>query len=528
MRRNSSFFASTILCMPFIFCYLPFITAENKIAAKECAPYAEQLPVFEELDLTVKEALDVFKVPGVAIGIVIDGKVALTKGYGYRDIEQQLPVTENTLFGIGSCTKAFTTFILGQLVNEGKITWDDPVILHIPEFRLLDIYTTHHTTIKDLVAHRSGLAPHDFLWFKPDLTRQDIINSLGYLEPAFPLREKFLYNNLMFNVAGIVIERVTGQLWEKVVFKRIFNPLSMHYSNCSVEESKKNGDYSLPYLEVGGRIKRISFFNMHAGIPAGGINSNVSDMVKWIQLQLSTGSLFNHDFIAKEILNEMHTIQIGLSTSTKEEKFQFGYGLGWRTGIYRGHYYVDHNGEIDGFVARVFLLPEQNTGFVVLSNSNNGSNLVEAVTNSIADQLLGKNDIDWIKKMKNKQDEVNKESLVPAEEHALQLQPSHRVEEYVGNYEHPAYGKIVITLKNNKLSAAYGEICISLSPKCYDIFEGTIEDALSESKVSIDFSFSSNISGTICELLIPLDSSVKPILFKKEPVGTPPSQFRIK
>ena len=333
-----------------------FATESSPSTIEKITPVTNTL---NDLDSIVNDALDVFNVPGVAIGIVVDGKVVLSKGYGYRNLDQSLPTTENTLFAIGSCTKAFTTFILGQLVDEGKINWDDPVITYIPEFRLMDQYTTHHITIRDLVAHRSGMARHDMLWFNSGFTRSDVIKSLQYLEPACKLREKFQYNNLMYTVAGILIEKVTGQTWEEALSSRIFTPLAMLNSNDSEKESQKSKDFSMPYAEVAGAVKAIPFRSIHSVAPAGAINSSVSDMLKWVQLQLSDGTLLDKHFIRKETLQEMHTIQMSMAASTPDDEvYHFGYGLGWCTGIYRGHYYLHHGGGVDGFISQVSLLPQ--------------------------------------------------------------------------------------------------------------------------------------------------------------------------
>ena len=471
-----------------------------------------------DIDSIVNEALDVFNVPGVAIGIVVDGKVVLSRGYGYRNLDQSLPTTENTLFAIGSCTKAFTTFMLGQLVNEGKITWDDPVISHIPEFRLMDQYSTHHITIRDLVAHRSGMARHDLLWFNPEFNRSDVIKSLQYLEPACKLREKFQYNNLMYTVAGILIEKVTGQTWEEALSSRIFIPLTMLNSNDSVKESQKSEDFSMPYAEVAGEIKAIPFRSIQSVAPAGAINSSVSDMVKWIQLQLSNGTLLDKHFIYKETLQEMHTIQMPMVASpTDEEVYHFGYGLGWCTGIYRGHYYLHHGGGIDGFISQVSLLPQEKIGVVVLSNSSSdGTFAVSCITNTIIDKLLEKTDVNWIEKSKSQREQIKKaQQERPDANNELISTPAHKLEDYVGYYEHPAYGIVQVKLENDQLFAIYGEMVASLSCKCYDIFNGKIDEALLD-KSTIIFSFANNTSGDICELSIPLDQTVKPIIFKRK------------
>lgn len=492
------------------------LAIESSPSTIEIAPVTNSL---NDLDSIVNDALNVFNVPGVAIGVVVDGKVILSKGYGYRNLDQALPATENTLFAIGSCTKAFTTFILGQLVDEGKINWDDPVIAYIPEFRLMDQYTTHHITIRDLVAHRSGIARHDMLWFNSDFTRSDVIKSLQYLEPACKLREKFQYNNLMYTVAGILIEKVTGQTWEEALSSRIFAPLSMLHSNESEKKSKTSEDFSMPYAEVAGEIKAIPFRNIHSVAPAGAINSSVSDMLKWVQLQLSDGTLLGQHFIRKETLQEMHTIQMPMTASTPDEEvYHFGYGLGWCTGIYRGHYYLHHGGGIDGFISQVSLLPQEKIGVVVLSNSSSdGAFAVSVITNTIIDKLLEKTDVDWMEKSKNQRDQFKKaQSEQTVEGNELNSKPAHKLEDYVGYYEHPAYGIVQVKLENDRLSATYGEMTLSLSHKCYDIFNGKIDEALFGDKSTISFSFSNNTSGDICELSLPLDQSVKPIVFKRK------------
>ena len=194
----------------------------------------------------------------------MDGKVVFTKGYGVRNFSEPLPVTENSLFAIGSCSKAFTTFALGQLVDEeeGMIAWDDPVIKYIPEFPLTR-YSCHPSpTIKDIVTHRSGLPRHDFVWYNSKFSRSELLNRLQHLEPTSDLREKFQYNNLMYAVAGLVIERVTGQTWEDFVQSRIFDPIGMNLSNFSVDDSQKSNDYASPHSERNEQTAVIPFRNL--------------------------------------------------------------------------------------------------------------------------------------------------------------------------------------------------------------------------------------------------------------------------
>ena len=231
-------------------------------------------------DSFVNEAIKAWEVPGLALGIVKDGRIILAQGYGFRDIEGKLPVTPKTLFAIGSCTKAFTTFVMGTLVDEGKLDWDAPVRNYIPEFRMYDRVATELMTPRDLVTHRSGLPRHDLVWYNATISRKKIVDRLPYLVPSETFRSKFQYNNLMFMTAGYLVERVTGQSWEDTVRHRIFEPLGMTGSNFSVKDSQKTADFAKPYADRDDKVVEVPFRDISNAGPAGSINSNVEDMAR--------------------------------------------------------------------------------------------------------------------------------------------------------------------------------------------------------------------------------------------------------
>lgn len=346
------------------------------------------------IDRIVDRALKEFQVPGGAVGVIVDGKLVYAKGFGYRDLEKQLPVTPETLFAIGSCTKAFTTFVLGSLVEEGVIEWDDRVIKHLPDFRLSDDYVTKNLTIRDLVTHRSGLARHDDVWYNTSLSRTELYHRLKDLEFESGLREKFHYSNLLYALAGLLIERVTGQSWENEVQKRIFTPLGMKFSNFSVDDSQKSNNFALPYEEQKEDVKKIPFRNICSIGPAGSINSTIVEMAQWVQLHLSNGTLMGKELIQESTLNEMHTLQFANADFPKNKTYILGYGLGWFIGNYEGHYLVEHSGCIDGFFAITSMLPHDKIGVIILTNSNSGGDFVKEVSKSIFDCLLGIEKID--------------------------------------------------------------------------------------------------------------------------------------
>lgn len=471
-----------------------------------------------DIDEVVNRALEVFQVPGASVGVVVDGELIFAKGYGYRDLERKLPVTPETLFAIGSCSKAFTTFVLGALVDEGVIEWDDSVIKHLPEFRLMDEHATRNMTIRDLVTHRSGLPRHDFVWYNSDLSRVEFLNRLKHLEFVNDLREKFHYNNLMYAVAGLLIEKVTGQSWENAVQQRIFIPLGMGHSNFSVENSKNNDNFSYPYAERKEVVQAIPFRNISNIGPAGSINSNVVDMSKWLQLQLSNGTVSEKKFVQETTLNEMHTLQFAKADFPKDRGYFLGYGLGWFIGNYGGHYLVEHGGGIDGFIANTSLFPQKKIGVIVLSNSSDGGGgFVNSVSKSIFDRLLELEKVDWVEKLSTiqKEGKSSKKDVDSAGKH-LGTKPSHKLEDYVGEYEHPGYGLVKVYLKDGQLVSSYNRIVTPLTHKHYDIFLGSKE---CEDPVFADmhFSFQTCCSGYIAEVHIPFEA--KPTVFKKKVAG---------
>lgn len=350
-----------------------------------------------DLEHDINEALKVFQVPGLAIGIIKEDQVLLAKGYGMRNVEDHLPVTENTLFAIGSCTKAFTAFLLGQLVDEGKMEWDDPVIRHLPQFQLIDPYLTEHVTIRDILCHRVGIARQDELWENPLFAHSDVLPSLCNLKCEHGFREKFLYNNLLYATAGILTGTIRGQAWEEVLTERIFFPLEMTKSNASLEKTLKSADFALPYHTLSGKVTAVPFRDISSIAAAGNIYSNASDMLQWIKLQLSDGS----SLIKKETLQEMHFIQIPTPSAFNEEVYGLGYGLGFGVASYRGHYCLSHQGKIDGFTARVSLIPSKKIGIIVLTNSTSGGPFAAKSISQIAlDHLLEAPPIDWLEQSK--------------------------------------------------------------------------------------------------------------------------------
>ncbi|HZM85412.1 MAG TPA: serine hydrolase domain-containing protein, partial [Blastocatellia bacterium] len=340
------------------------------------------------LDGFVEQVMKDWHVPGLAVAIVKDGKVVYAKGFGYRDVKKGLKVSPDTLFAIGSCSKAFTATSLAILSGEGKLDWDKSVRDYLPDFRLQDAYATAQLRPRDLVTHQSGLPRHDLVWYGSTLSRKEIYDRLRYLEPSRPLHARYQYNNLMFMTAGVLIERISGSTWEEFVRRRLLDPLGMKTSNFSVNDSQKTSDFSLPYQEENGQVKEIPFRNIDAIGPAGSINSSVNEMTRWLFLQLGKGKFDGRQIIPEKNLAETHTPQIVAGGDLKyDESFYSSYAMGWAVTSYRGHPALAHSGGIDGFTSAVRFLPKDQLGVVVLTNSSSPASGL--IASNAVDRMLG-------------------------------------------------------------------------------------------------------------------------------------------
>ena len=468
----------------------------------------------DSVDCWMHQAVESLRIPGIAVAVVVDGQTVLAKGYGFRDVAQELPVTEQTLFAIGSCSKAFTAFALGQLADDGWIAWDDPVIKHIPEFRVSDIYATHYITIRDLVAHRTGYARHDFVWYGSTAPRSEILKRIEYLEPVNQLREKFQYNNLMYAVAGLVIERVTGQTWEEFVQKRIFDPLGMKQANFSVDVSQRSENFSLPYSEREEQVTPIPFRNLDIVGPAGSINACAANMAQWIKLHLGEGSFEGNLLIHPETLKSMHKTHMPLEYPSYEETpYIFGYGLGWMIGLHKGRYTVVHGGGIDGFTSSIALFPKEKMGVVILTNSDRHFLFPTYAAYGIADRFLGEEQSHWLTQVQEKEKKV-KETLKTNDKVATpSTMPIRPFSDYLGEFEHPGYGSVHIREQNGELQVSLNAIVYQLKHKCYDHFSASCSQLLD---YQIHCSFVSDDSGKINAFHLSTEPSLPPTIFKRK------------
>lgn len=413
-----------------------------------------------ELKEYYNSALHDWEVPGMAIAIVKDGKMILSEGFGERDVVNGGAVNGKTMFPIASNTKAVTAAALAVLVDQGRISWDDQVIEYLPWFKLYDPYVTEHMTIRDLLTHRSGLATFsgDLLWYGTDYSREEIIRRARYLEPKYGFRERFGYSNIMYLMAGEIIPAVTGISWDDFVEKHFFDPLGMKRSVTSTADLPNYRNVATPHTDFQGEIIPVEYLNWDNIAPAGSIISCVDDVAKWLILQLSRGIFQDDTIFDPERSREMWSANtvLGVSEFTEQywpSTFFRAYGLGWTLSNYKGHKIVGHSGGYDGMISYTCLVPDENLGFVILTNKNSG--LYYPLVYKTLDVFLGGSQTDWsdlmlsFNKKRDSADRLKREQWKANRVEGTA--PSLPLQAYTGTYGGQLYGDAIVKVENNRL-----------------------------------------------------------------------------
>jgi CubicO group peptidase (beta-lactamase class C family) len=420
-----------------------------------------------DIDRLAARTMQTFSVPGLAIGVVKDGHLVFAKGYGVRALGSAAAVDADTVFAIGSNTKAFTTAALAILVDEGKLHWDDRVIDYLPDFRMWDPYVTREFTIRDLLTHRSGLGTGagDLLFVTPtDFTRQDLLHALRYLKPVSSFRSGFAYDNLMYVVAGQVVAAASGQSWEDFVTARILKPL--HMDACAVDDERlaDRGNVASPHVMVEGKLTKIAPLSIPLVAPAGAIQCNVTGMSKWVMTQLARGrspdgaSLFSEARSA-ELWTPQTPLPVAGDRLPITHTHFVSYGLGWLLEDVDGYKRVSHNGGLPGMVTHVSMVPELNLGVIVLTNQQEPAAL-EAVAFQIIEAYAGMTKRDWValsNASKAKRDERMKEAdaaSAASVKNAGGWQPSD-LRAYAGTFKDPWRGEVTITEQGGSLHLTF-------------------------------------------------------------------------
>jgi CubicO group peptidase (beta-lactamase class C family) len=443
----------------------------------------------QDLDRTVEEIRNDFRVVGLAVAVVKDGALVYAKGFGERELGSGAPVDEDTLFAIGSNTKAFTAAGIGILVDEKKMGWDDRVTKHLPWFELYDPYVTREITVRDLLSHRSGLGRRgDINWYASDFDREEVVRRVRFLEPDSSFRSQAGYQNTMFLAAGEVTEAVSGTSWDDWMKRRILEPLGMMRSRTSVGELSGMENVARPHERLDGKVVEVPHRNIDNVAPAGSILSSVSDMSRWMLLMLGEGELEGKRILSKETVAEVWKPNIIYPMSSESKALypstHFStYGLGWGLRDYRGRFLATHTGGIDGMLSQVLLAPEEALGIVVLTNTSPlGSLAHSAITFHILDSYLGAaGATDWraaFRELGKKMEEQQKEAeRKVAESRAKGTSPAHPLEDYAGQYENDMYGAIRVALEEGGLVVRRHTAWVGDAEHWhYDTFEVTWRD----------------------------------------------------
>lgn len=480
------------------------------------------LQKLKALEPLLQQVLSNHYAAGYAVAVVNKDSVIYSQGFGYSDWENKRPMTANTLMPIGSSTKAFTAALLGRLVQQGKISLDVPAANYLPQLKFSNEELAAKVTLRDMMTHRTGLPRYDYSWLLfPTNSRDSLLARVRYMEPTAALREQWQYNNFMYLAQGMVAEKLNGKSWERQIAEQFFAPLRMIRSSTSIDALKKDSDAALGYyVKDDTVIKKMDYYLIRAMGPAGSINSSVNELSSWAMTWLAGGkfegkAIIPVDHVADAVSSHM-VIGAGKPTAEHPDIGFATYGLGWMLNAYRGHYRVEHGGNINGFTASVCFFPYDNLGIVVLCNQN-ASGLPAAVRNLIADKLLDLPYYAWSKKAAN--DKQDKEDIKPTDfGRVRETRPSHHLRAYIGEASHPAFGSIRIKLRNDSLFAHFPTDSMYLKHYHYDVFEGKGIDAETGADTTAGgtkFNFRTNDTGQIEGVQIALDPTVKEAPFFK-------------
>ncbi len=477
------------------------------------------LDSLKDADELITTCMKRWHVPGAAIAIVTDKEVLLAKGYGFRDVRKKEAITAKTMFPLASVTKSFTAMGLALLVDEGKLTWDDPVREHLPWFKMKDDYMTAHMTIRDLLCHRSGMPRHDLVWYGSPLTLEEGIRRLPFLDASKGFRSIWQYQNIMYGTAGFLAGQVAGSTWETLTKERIFKVLGMKDSVCSFKAFLRKSNKSSGYQRLKDKMNLVPYRDRENAGPAGSIYSTISDVIVWLQLHLNGGKVGKQQFVSEKQLNQMHSPQMIVGTGPLFREV-YGtaidtYGMGWHIQPSHGTTMIHHGGNIDGFSTFASFLPKEKLGMIVLCNLG-ATSFRRVITQTLYDLLLGLPKIDWDtkfekanKKLEGDREKQEQKSVKARKKHT---KPSHPLKAFTGSYEHPGYPDVVIRLRKGKLEALIAGKFLPLAHYHYNIFEVMFDYYDVREKVS----FNVNDGGDIAGLEFKIEVALPPTKFEKK------------
>lgn len=422
----------------------------------------------EILDKYVESSRKTWRVPGLSIVVVKDGSVVLSRGYGIRELGKDDKVDSETLFGAMSTTKAMTAAALGMLVDEGKVRWDDKVVKYLPYFRVGDPYVTSELKVRDLLTHNAGLGNADFLWiWTPELSSDSVVRRMQFAQPAYSFRGGFIYQNIMYLVAGQVIEKASGKPWEQFITERLFGPLGMRNTFPNYETSKFYQNRSTAHFDIKGKIQPIPENVADAIAPAGAVWSTSDDIGKWLNFMLGNTTVNGRELLKPATYAEILKPQVivplnGFYPTAKLTKPHWmTYGFGWFQHDYRGEMVQFHTGSLDGRTAIIGMIPDKKVGVYIFGNLDHAE-LRHALMYKVFDLFaFNDNSRDWSTEIKAMYDEIRtngeKQADATKAKRVLNTLPSLPLSSYAGVYSDPFYGAITVEIIDGKLRLSVGK-----------------------------------------------------------------------
>jgi CubicO group peptidase (beta-lactamase class C family) len=482
-------------------------------------PDASLASLIPDIDRLAAEAMAVWKVPGAALAVVQDGKVVLTRAFGQRDVEGDLPVTPHTQFVICSITKSFTATAIALLHNDGLLDWSKPVRDYLPEFRLSDAVATERVTVRDLLSHQSGLPRHDWVHLPGDLSPAEMLPLMRHLELSRDIRTTWQYSNLCYNAAGLLIERLSGKSFEVFVRERLTDRLGMTVS-FSLDELEAGSEPARPYkIDVDTRSPGLRLPIRTTA--AGAINTSVADLANWMRLQLGKGEFEGERLLPATLVEQLHAPLAPVGKSEFSEFGHWHYGLGLQSNTYRGERVVLHSGGWNGWGSLMTLVPDAGIGVAVLTNRS-PSQIPSILTWYIIDRLRSREPVDWLSRFRKQRDDFI--AHIPADKEAREkarhkdTKPAHALSAYAADYAHPAYGVISIREQDGALNWSWRGMGAPLSHRHFETFvTPEIIDQLHPDNLPI--TFQTNREGNIVHLSVPLEPTVKDIVFERRAAG---------
>ncbi len=473
-----------------------------------------------DIDKLIEQELVLWHMPGISVAVVKDGKIILLKGYGKRNLEKNLPMTENTVQPVASVSKNITVASLATLVRDGKLSWDKPVREYFSDFRMNTEYATSTLTIRDMVSHRTGLPRHDFTWFRGPSNREQLYQHLRYLELSAEPRARFQYNNLMFMTAGYLGGRIAGSSWEQLVQKQIFTPLNMKTASFFVKDMAATPEVGVGYdFDDNYKPSPVAYTDGENIGPAGSINASARDVAQYLLMLTGKGKFEGKTIIRESDLIEMSNPQMTMPDARRfAELGPQSYGMGYFLYSYRGERFVQHGGNLPGLNSLLSFMPQHNIGVYVAINGS-GSGMRDVITYAIYDRLLGLKPIDWSARMRDirdkgkaSRDNAKAQKLSPRKQGT---HPAHAMAEYTGEYEHPAYGIVRFDgAGSDAMKVTFNGIASPLPHFHYEIFE-TPDDPLNEIGAT-KFDFRTDLNGDVSSVSVLFEPAVKPIVFTKK------------